>query len=96
MELFKDKHWQIKFNQELDQNSVDQATLFICNAKTGERQPVSYEFTNDPTSKATTLTITPTQPYISGQNYILYITTGVKTVDGSVLKKGLRVPFIVQ
>jgi len=91
-----DKTWQIVFNQGTDPKTVDMSSIFICNATTGERQSVTYKFSNDATTQATTLTIKPSQPYISGKSYILYITTGVKDVNNSTLKQGLRVPFNVR
>ncbi|WP_172408103.1 Calx-beta domain-containing protein [Desulfosporosinus sp. FKA] len=91
-----DKMWKIVINREVDPKSVDQASVFICNSKTGKRIPVSYEFANDPTTNYTTLTIKPMQLYVIGQNYSLYITTGVKMIDSSFLKQGLRVPFTVK
>ncbi|WP_088187109.1 fibronectin type III domain-containing protein [Desulfosporosinus sp. FKA] len=91
-----DKMWKIVINREVDPKSVDQASIFICNSKTGKRIPVSYEFANDPATNYTTLTIKPMQLYVMGQNYSLYITTGVKMIDSSFLKQGLRVPFTVK
>lgn len=90
-----DKEWRVEFNLELDAASLDEH-IFICEAGSGERFPVTPVLAGAPNSPATVLVLVQhTQPFAAGGSYVLYIKKGITAKNGASLSKGIKMPFTV-
>ncbi|MEG6521916.1 Calx-beta domain-containing protein [Desulfotomaculum sp. 1211_IL3151] len=88
-----DKAWQIKFNREIDGATITENSIFICRVGKGERHPVNIEISE--AQGTTTVILRPTQPFIGGGSYELYVSRSVRDKGGEALAQAIRVPFTV-
>jgi uncharacterized repeat protein (TIGR02543 family) len=94
-EVAEDKEWQIKFNREVDLSTLSDVNIFVCEAGSGVRHPVIVESSIDPGTLAATATVKPCRPYLSGTSYVLYVDKCIKSINGSPLAQGIKMPFNV-
>jgi hypothetical protein len=85
-----DKEWQIKFTKAEDASTVTKDSVYVTDSK-GNKVEVKVSYGSD-----NILRVTPIKPYISGENYYLYITKAVKAIDKSSLLNDLRYKFIIK
>lgn len=83
------KEWSIKFNYELDDSVVDENNTYVTDAG-GNKVNTSFSLENN--NKI--IVIKPNQEYKKGAYYYLHIDDGIKTKNGKMLKKKIKMPFI--
>lgn len=86
-----DKIWKIKFNHSLDESTLYD-NINVVQAVTNERLKITIDYDESNNS----ITIKPLNYYNHGNEYILFIGTGVKSSKGSNLKQGIRFDFSVK
>ncbi|AEE95446.1 Ig-like domain-containing protein [Mahella australiensis] len=84
------KTWSIKFNMPLNENSVNDQTIYVVDAS-GKRIDVKLALSAD----KTTVKVTPVSPYTIGGQYSIHATTGVASAHGRHLSQQVVMPFII-
>ena len=86
----KDKIWTVRFNYE-----VDVTTLAYPNIKVEDSEGNTTPVNVIPSGDLMTIEIAPLVPYMSGEQYTLYISDQIKTSDGKLLNKSRVIRFNV-
>ncbi len=85
-----DKEWHVKFTKAANASTVTKDSVYVTDSK-GNKVEVNVRYGSD-----NILIVTPVKPYTSGENYYLYITKAVKSIDTSSLLNDLRYKFIIK
>ena len=86
----EDKVWNIRFNSE-----VDVSTLAYPNIKVEDSEGITTPVNVIPSGDLMAIEIAPLIPYMSGEQYTLYISDQIKTSDGKFLNKSRVLRFNV-
>ena len=86
-----DKSWEIKFNMELNQNSVNENNFYIRNEDNGEFVEKEVKLSEDDTVE-----LKPVENYEPGGEMAIYIMPEVESEDGTVLGEGVKMFFEVE
>lgn len=73
-----DHAWQIKFSKEVDISSIDESSIYVCDAR-GEKIPLQYSLASD----QRTVIASPQQEYEAGKVYYLQISSQLKPAAAS-------------
>ncbi|MCY6484603.1 Ig-like domain-containing protein [Clostridium aestuarii] len=87
-EVSIDKKWKIKFNTELDSQSVNENNILVID-EYGVKQNVKIYLERD----SRTIIIVPKEDYKNGQDYYIIIKETVKALAGNNLDKPVLVKF---
>lgn len=85
------KDWTIIFNQPVDDNYVNQNYFFVVNSA-NKLHPINIFLSMDKKE----VLIQPEKEYLLGETYRFYIMNGIKSQDGKLLDKAIRMYFIIQ
>lgn len=85
------KDWTIIFNQPVDDNYVNQNYFFVVNSA-NKLHPINIFLSMDKKE----VLIRPEKEYLLGETYRFYIMNGIKSQDGKLLGKAIRMYFIIQ
>lgn len=77
------KVFTAKFSGNVDKSTVSNSSIILVDSTTGKTVPLSFEFTDDKTVKAT-----PKDNLTSGKTYFFIITDNVKGTNGVKIKSG--------
>ncbi|MBB4823241.1 hypothetical protein HNO89_000459 [Sporosarcina luteola] len=84
-----DKAWSIKFNLQLDGDSLTSTSIYITDGTN------IHPSTSRLTGNGKEVQVVPSNPYEVGKAYWVMITNQVKSSDGKPLKTPIEVPFQV-
>lgn len=88
-EVSLNKAWTVKFNRELDPDSVNSSNMFITDGGGHNRLPAHLELDNN----GCTVKIIPLLDYLPGQEYYLYLGQDLRSCSGSRLGRWVRMKF---
>jgi len=86
-----DKRWTITFNQEVDETSILEKNIYVCD-QNGNILPQLYVMGR--TGEGKQVTIIPVNSYTAGATYYLWI-KNVESRSNTVLKNNVRMPFTI-
>ena len=89
-EVSENKEWSIKFNQELDDTTINNSNVIVINSS-GEKQGMEVILDSDNRS----IKITPEKKYVKGQSYYIIIKETIKSLSGRQLNEPMLVKFVV-
>ncbi|WP_333886743.1 transglutaminase domain-containing protein [Clostridium sp.] len=84
------KAWTITFNKDIDSDS---AKNFIKIYEQGSTIPLNVNIINSSTG---TIQVSPVSSYEAGRQYVLVVDSGLKSVEGNELNKGVKYNFTVE
>lgn len=85
-----DKVWRIKFNMELNKNTVNSNNIMVLDEKQ-QAVPVNVSFGEDKKS----VTVSPVISYVPGKTYSLIITKSVQAISGKNIEIPKRMSFSI-
>lgn len=89
------KAWTVLFNRPLDPETVNPANIYIRELDAAGKDAGPFAATVTQGADNRTITVTPVRLYKSGTAYALYITPGVKSLDGRSIARTIKLPFTV-
>lgn len=80
--------WRVKFNIPLDPRTVNNNNLYVMNSLQ-EVLPTNIRYNNETNE----IEVEPTESYSSEEDYVLHISTRVRSAGGNNLKSPVQVQF---
>lgn len=91
LDIDTNKSWIVKFNKELDNNTIDDSKFTVTDEK-GQPVGVSVKLGTDKKS----VIVSPKDQYSSGKTYSLFIKDGIKSTNKSSLTTPTKMQFTVK
>lgn len=85
------KMWTVHFNTNMDQDSVDDSSIYILNEEDQKLEDITLKWVNN-----STLKVINESPYAYDHNYDLYIKDSVKSARGKEISKDVHFSFTTQ
>ncbi|RDI41634.1 protease complex subunit PrcB family protein [Falsibacillus pallidus] len=92
-DIAKDKKWVVKFNQELDPNTITTDNIYVKEYGTLENIPLTKAILS---KDKKSVTLVPDENFKTGGRYQIIINPDIKGKNGLNMLKGIIVPFTVK
>lgn len=90
-EVETDKTWTVTFNTPMDEQTIHNDAVRVTSLQ-GEEIQTELEMTDEKTLKV----YSPTEGYVPGSSYILYISSDVKSKEGKALQDEVVLDFTIE
>lgn len=86
----QDKKWTIKFSAAVDEDSVNLDSIYVLNPQ-GDKMDTTYKVEGDQV-----YIFAPTEGYVSGETYTLYVEPSVRSAQKQALQSGQTKQFTIK
>lgn len=91
-----DKIWTVKFNEKIQSSTINSNNIFVATDITGNNKVAGIIVVPDSSDSTCTLLFPPSGGWEAEDSYYLFISTGIKSTDGTSLSNAIRMKFTIE